>query len=201
MLDDLRFGFRLLRRAPGFAVLAIVCLTLGIGANTAVISWIEGVLVRPYPKVANQDRLLVLAGNARGASRPTAVSWPDFQEFRRSATLFDAFIADRLVATTLSIGDRAERAAGELVSSNYFDALGARPLLGRGFTPEEETGRNAHPNIVISYRLWRERFGGDPGILGRRQMLNGVPHTIVGVAPEGFLGTFVPYAIQFWAPI
>ena len=200
MMRDLRFALRMLRRSPGFSVLAILCLTLGIGANTAVFSWIEGILLRPFPAVANQDRLFVLGGTARGVSRVTALSWPDFVELQSSSTLFDAFIADRLVATTLSIGDRAERAPGSIVSSNYFEALGVRPVLGRGFLPAEEIGRNTHPVTVISYRIWKERYGGDPAIIGKTQVLNGLPHTIVGVAPENFCGTFVGYAIQFWVP-
>ncbi|HEV2689054.1 MAG TPA: ABC transporter permease [Bryobacteraceae bacterium] len=200
MIQDLRFGFRMLRRSPGFSLLAILCLTLGIGANTSVFSWIEGILLRPFPAVAKQDRLFVLGGTARGASRVSAVSWPDFADLQKNSTLIDAFISDRLVATTLSIGDRAERAPGSVVSSNYFDALGVRPILGRGFEPVEDTGRNAHPVTVISYQVWKDRYHGDPAIVGKTQILNGLPHTIVGVAPEKFYGTFVGYAIQFWVP-
>src|SRR2546430_4340474 len=102
------------------------------------------------------------------------------------------------MGTTLSIGDRAERASGGIVTANYFDALGVRPILGRGFRPEEGTGRNAHPVTVISYETWRNRYGGDPAIIGKTQYLNGVQHTIVGVAPENFYGTFVGYSFQFW---
>jgi len=99
----------MLRRAPAFAALSIFCLTLGIGANTAVFSWIESILLRPFPSVASQDRLLVLGGTARGVSRASAVSWPDFVDYRNRATSIESFIADRLVATTLSIGDRTGR--------------------------------------------------------------------------------------------
>ena len=191
----------MLRRSPGFSVLAILCLTLGIGASTAVFSWIEGILVRPYPLVANPDRLLVLSGTAPGASKGTDVSWPDFLDFENSCTLVDAFIAEKIVGTTLSVGgDRAERASGSVVSANYFDAMGVRPILGRGFEPAENSGRNAHPVVVISYQLWQDRFRSDPGIIGRTQILNGVTHTIVGVAPQAFYGTFVGYKFQFWVP-
>jgi predicted permease len=191
----------MLWRQPGFSILAIACLTLGIGANTSVFSWIEGVLLRPFPAVAHQERLFVLGGTVRGAARVSAVSWPDFTDLRRNTTLVDALIADRLVATTLSIGDRAERAVGSVVSSNYFDALGIRPILGRSFEPQEDTGRSAHPVTVISYLVWSDRYHRDPAIIGKTQILNGLPHTIVGVAPENFFGTFVGYAIQFWVPI
>jgi macrolide transport system ATP-binding/permease protein len=198
--QDLKFGFRILRRSPGFSLLAILCLTLGIGANAAVYGWIEGILLRPYPGVAHQERLLVLAGTERGSAGFTGVSWPDFDDLRRSCRSFDAFIAEKITGTTLSIGDRAERLPGSMVSANYFEALGVPLLLGRGFEPDEETGHNAHPVTVISHQLWKRRFNGDPAVIGKTQIFNGVPHTIVGVAPEGFYGTFVGYAFQFWVP-
>jgi predicted permease len=201
MLQDLRIGFRMLRRSPGVSILAILCLTLGIGANAAVFSWIEGILLRPYPQVVHLERLFVLSGTSRSATKGTDVSWPDFQDLQRATTLFDAFIAEKIVGTTLSVsGDRAERATGSVVSANYFDALGVHTILGRAFEPVEETGRNAHPVVVISYQLWKDRFRSDPGVVGRVQMLNGVPHTIIGVAPEDFYGTFVGYKFQFWVP-
>jgi macrolide transport system ATP-binding/permease protein len=199
-LQDLRFGVRILRRSPGFSLLAILCLTLGIGANAAVFSWIEGILFRPYPLVAHQERLLALAGTARGESDETDLSWPDFLDLQRSCTLFDSFFVTKITGTTLSIGDRAERATGSIVSANYFDALGVHPILGRGFEPDEDVGSKAHPVTVISYQLWKERFNGDPQIIGKTQRLGGVLHTIVGVAPEGFYGTFVGWAMNFWVP-
>ena len=206
--QDLRFGFRMLVRNLGFSVMAVLCLTLGIGANASVFSWIEGLLLRPFPKVERQDRLVVVVGTNRaagdkgaGGNDYTAVSWPDFKDFRQNATLFDSFITDKIMGTTISIGDRAERVAGSVVSANYFDALRVHPLLGRGFEPADETGRNAHPVTVISYWMWQERFHGDPDIVGKTQMLNGVQHTIIGVAPEGFYGTFVGWPIQFWVPV
>src|SRR5437764_12135611 len=110
MLQDVRFGFRMLGRNPGFSVLAILCLTLGIGANAAVFSWIEGVLLRPFPAVAHQDRLFVLGGTARGATRVNAVSFPDFQEFAKNCLLIDSLIVARLYAMTSSICDRSRHA-------------------------------------------------------------------------------------------
>src|SRR5712691_3268228 len=199
-LQDLRFGFRMLRRSPGFSILAILCLTLGIGANAAVFSWVEGILFRPYPAVTHQERLLALTGTARGESGPTYISWPDFVDLQRSCTLFDAFIVTKIMGTTLSVGDRAERTIGSIVSANYFGAIGVHPILGRGFEPGEDSGRNAHPVTVISYQLWKGRFKGDPQIIGKTQRLNNVVHTIVGVASEGFYGTFVGWAMQFWVP-
>ena len=202
MFQDLRFGFRMLRRTPGFSALAIVCLTVGIGATAAVFSWIEGILLRPFPLVVDQDRLVAVTGTNRGAAGVGRddISWPDFKDLERNSTLADAFIADKITGSTFSIGDRAERALGSMVSANYFDAIGVHPILGRGFQPGEDVGRNAHPVTVISYQIWQERFHGDPAVIGNTQLLAGMPHTIVGVAPKGFYGTFVGYAFQFWVP-
>ncbi len=197
--QDLRFGVRMLWRNPSFSFLAILCLTLGIGTNAAVFSWIEGILFHPYPLVEHEERMFALTGTTRGATN-IGLSYPDYLDFQKNCTLIDSFIVDRIVGTTLSIGDRAERASGGLVSANYFDALGMRPILGRGFNPEEGTGRNAHPVTVISYEMWQNRYIGDPGIIGKTQYFNGVQHTIIGVAPEKFYGTFVGYAFQFWVP-
>jgi predicted permease len=199
-LQDLRFGVRMLRRSPGFSILAILCLTLGIGTNAAVFSWIEGILIRPYPLVAHQDRMFALIGTTRGAQQGNPLSYPDFRDLERNSTLCESFIVDRIMGTTLSVGDRAERAAGGIVSANYFDALGVKPILGRGFQPEEGEGRNAHPVTVISYQTWKDRYKGDPEIIGKTQYLNGVQHSIIGVAPEKFHGTFIGYSFNFWVP-
>ena len=199
-LQDLRFGLRMLRRTPGFSILAILCLTLGIGANAAVFSWVEGILFRPYPAVTHQEQLFALTGTTRGESEHDGLSWPDFLDFERSCTLFDSFFVTKIMGTTLSIGDRAEVTTGSIVSANYFDAIGVHPILGRAFEPGEDSGRNAHPVTVISYQLWQGRFKGDPQIIGKTQRLNGVLYTIVGVMPEGFYGTFVGWAMQFWVP-
>src|SRR5205807_1217295 len=171
----------MLRRSPAFSALAIVCLTVGIGATVAVFSWIEGILLRPFPLVADQDRLVAVVGTNRGVAGlgRDDMSWPDFKDLERGSTLADAFIADKITGSTFSVGDRAERALGSMVSANYFDAIGVHPILGRGFQPAEEVGRNAHPVAVISYQIWQQRFHGDPAVVGKTQVLAGMPHTIV----------------------
>jgi len=200
-VQDVRFGARMLWRSRAFSFLAILCLTLGIGTNAAVLSWIEGILIRPYPLVAHQDRMFAFNATTRGEQGYTGLSYPDFLDYEKNSTLFESFIVDRIIGTTLSVGDRAERAAGAIVSANYFDALGVRPILGRGFRPEEGTGRNAHPVTVIGYKTWKDRYGSDPNIVGRTQMLNGVQHTIIGVTPEKYHGTFIGNNFSFWVPL
>ncbi|OLE97691.1 MAG: hypothetical protein AUG75_05295, partial [Cyanobacteria bacterium 13_1_20CM_4_61_6] len=152
------------------------------------------------PLVAHQDRMFALIGTTRGVPGHNGLSYPDFVDLEKDSTLFESFIIDRITGTTLSVGDRAERASMGIVSANYFGALGVRPILGRGFRPEEETGRNAHPVTVIAYRTWKDRYNFDPNIIGRTQSMNGVQHTIVGVAPERFHGTFIGYSFSFWVP-
>jgi predicted permease len=196
--QDIAFGLRVLRRTPAFSLFAVLCLTIGIGATTAVFSWIEGILLRPFPLVAHQERMVALSGFDRNGR--TDVSWRDLEDLRRQSTLFDSLIAEHIAGVTLTIGDRAERATGSVVSSNYFGALGIRPILGRTFDPSEDVGDNAHPVAVISYQAWKDRYGGDPGIVGRTQRLDGIPHTIIGVMPRGFFGTFVGYQWQYWVP-
>ena len=197
-MQDLRFGLRMLRRNPGFTVLVILCLTLAIGANAAVFSWVEGILLRPYPLVSHQERLVALTGTVRGERDQT--SWPDLLDVQRSCTLCETLFLSNITGATLSIGERAEVIRGSIVSANYFDAIGVHPIMGRGFAPGEDTGRNAHPVVVISYHLWQTRFEGDPRIIGKTQRFENVVLTIIGVAPQGFYGTFVGRAMEFWVP-
>ena len=129
LAQDVRFGLRMLRREPGFAMLATLCLTIGIGANAAVYGWIEGILLRPYPSVAHPERLFALAGTTRDSPDFDAISWPDFVDLRRTGTLYEP-IAEKITGTTLSIGDRAERVPGSVVSANYFDAWASSLFWG-----------------------------------------------------------------------
>src|SRR5262249_49807226 len=146
--QDLRFGLRQLRRNPGSSLLAVLCLVVGIGATAAVFTWIEGILLRPFAGVAHQETLVALEATKRGADKKDIesgyenMSWPDWLDFQRSTTRFDSFILSRVSGTTVSIGDRAQVVPMLVVSSNYFDALGVHPILGRGFQPEEDFGRN-----------------------------------------------------------
>src|SRR5438552_4108039 len=128
-LQDVRFGLRILRRSPGFSILAILCLTLGIGANAAVFSWIEGILFRPYPAVTHQDRLVAVGGTTRDEPRGTPLSWPDFLALRRSSTLCGTRFGSKITRTKLSIGERAERNGGSIFTADAFEAIGVHTLL------------------------------------------------------------------------
>lgn len=201
LLHDLRYAIRMLRKSPGFTAVAVLTLALGIGANAAVFSWIEGLLLRPFPAVGHQGRMVALAGTSRGSDYASVdLSWPDFLDLQRNCKLLDSLMADKIMSASLAIGGRAQRAIGSVVSANYFEALGIRPILGRAFEPGEDTGRNAHPVLVISYEMWQNTFNGDPQVIGKTQRFNNVAHTIIGVAPRGFYGTFVGWSIQYWVP-
>jgi macrolide transport system ATP-binding/permease protein len=201
LFQDIRYALRMLRKSPGFTAVAVLTLALGIGANAAVFSWIEGLLLRPFPAVAHQNRMVALSGTSQSDEYTSVdLSWPDFLDLQRNCTLFDSLIADKIMSASLAIGGRAQRATGSIVSANYFDALGIHPILGRGFNPDEDTGNNAHPVVVISYEMWQNAFKGDAQIIGKTQRFNNVAHTIVGVAPKGFYGTFVGWSIQYWVP-
>ena len=117
--QDLRYGFRQVRRSPGFSALAVLCLTLGIGANAAVFSWLEGILFRPYPAVAHQERLFAVAAKVQGESHPDLLSWPDFLDLRRDCTLCEDAFVSKITGSTLNIGDHAEVTTGSIVSANY----------------------------------------------------------------------------------
>src|SRR5262249_7558813 len=190
LAQDLHYGFRQLWRNPGFSALAILCLTLGIGANAAVFSWVEGILLRPYPLVAHQERIYAVAGTVQGQTNGDFLSWPDFLDLRRNCRFCEDAFVTSITGSTLNVGDHAEVTTGSIVSANYFEAIGVHPILGRAFQAAEDVGNDSHPVVVISYQFWRDRFHSDPQIIGKTQRLKNVPHTIIGVAPEGFYGTF-----------
>src|SRR5260370_35816915 len=131
MLQDLRFGFRMLRRSPGFTVLVILCLTLGIGANAAVFSWVEGILLRPYPLVSHQERLVALSGTVRDERDET--SWPDLLDVQRSCKLCETLFVSKITGATLGIGERAQVLTGSIVSAIYFNAIVVQPNFVRCF--------------------------------------------------------------------
>jgi predicted permease len=200
LAQDVRFGARTLRRAPLFTIVAVSCLALGIGSNAAVLSWTDGIIHHPFPAVREQDRLVAIAGTAKGAADFDEMSWPDFMDLAKGAKSFDGFFVSKITGATLTGGERSERLVGQLVSANFFDVIGVRPILGRGFFPGEDVGRGGHPVTVISYGLWQDHFRGSSAAIGSTINYNGQPHTVVGVMPQEFLGTFVGYAMQFWLP-
>jgi putative ABC transport system permease protein len=190
LLQDLRYSLRTLLKNPGFAVVAVITLALGIGANTAIFSVVNAVLLRPLP-YAEPDRLVMLWGSYPEFGR-TSTSLPDFLDWREQSTAFEELAGLTTTNVNLAIGDgEPGRASRGLVTANFFRTLGVRPALGRFFLPEEEQGgaegvRLAEPVVVVSHGLWQSRLGGSPEVIGRTLELHGRQYTVVGVAPPDF---------------
>jgi predicted permease len=184
--QDLRFGWRMLRKNPGFSLIAILTLALGIGANTAIFTLLDKVLIRSLP-VEQPQQLVVFAKDASGA--PVSFSYPMFAELRTHDQSLSGVAAYTQQPFSLSDGSRTDRVIGQIVSGNFFEVLGLRPALGRFFLPVEDHTPGSHPVTVISYGLWQRRFGADPAVIGKTINLNAYQYTVVGVTPKEFTGT------------
>ena len=198
VLTDIRFAVRSLRKSPSFTAVALITLALGIGANAVVFSILDAVLLRPLP-VEQPDRLFFVEARHGNRSPFPSHSFPDYLDFKNGTTSID-LAAYRIAAMGLQSGSGAERAWGYLVTGNYFEMLGVRPAVGRFFTPEEDTARGASPFVVLSFDAWQRRFGG-ADIAGTTIRINGLPYTILGVAPRGFHGTEVAFRPEVWVPM
>ena len=200
LLHDLRYGTRQLLKHRAFTILAIISLALGIGANTAIFSLVNTVLLRPLP-VKEPSQLIEVYGALHNGADFTIQSYLNYKDYRDRNNVFSGLFVYRIVVSSLSHNGSNERAWGFLASGNYFDVLGVKPILGRGFLPEEDQTPGSHPVAVLSYACWQHRFAGDPSIVGRTILLNNHTFTIIGVAPKGFIGTEVAYAPEFWTPM
>src|SRR5215207_3466676 len=202
MFQDLRYGARMLLKNPLFTAVAVATLALGIGANTAIFSFVNAVLLRALP-VAEPERLVYVFGGTR-ESPYNVSSYPDYLDYRERNGVFSALAAYAPITLSLNSNDQPDMISGLIVTGNYFDTLGVRAQAGRTFLPEEDTTPGGHPVAVISHELWQSRFAGEAGVAGRQLLLNGQPFTIVGVAPAGFNGAeagqtydiYVPMAMQ-----
>ena len=202
VLKDIWFGLRILRRSPWFTAVAVLTLGIGIAVNTTVFSWINSVLLHPFPGVGDQHQLALIETVTPTGEYLVNTSYLDYRDYRDNLQLVSGVALGRY--TPLSIGADGEtaRAWAELVSANYFDLLKVKPLLGRTFLPEE--GRDQEggaPVAVISYRMWQIRFGGDPKVSGKTIRLNRQQLTIVGVAPKEFHGTTAGVLYDVWIPV
>ena len=184
LVNDIRHGLRQLRRNPGFAVVAVLTLALGIGANTAIFSVLEGVVLAPLP-YPDPDRLVVVLLYNRSLKYPTDLSYPDFLDWQRSSRSFDQIAAFMGQGFDLSSPGAPEHVDGNEVSSNFFSTLGVKLALGRELSQDEDRAGGT-PAVVISDRLWQERFSGSAAALGKIITLDGVGYTIAGVLPKGF---------------
>ncbi len=200
--EDVRFGLRVLRNNPGFTAVAVLTLALGIAANTTVFSWVDGLLLHPYPGSTNSDQLAVLEMNTGAPSGGIQMSWLDRRDYQRSVTSLAGIALHREEVFNLGEGTNIQPVWGEFVSGNYFAVLGLRPELGRVFTQEEDGDKlGAYPVAVISHALWRSRFHSDPKAVGRVVRVNGRLLTVVGVTPPEFRGAMPGLAFHIWVPV
>ncbi|HKQ89094.1 MAG TPA: ABC transporter permease [Blastocatellia bacterium] len=199
LIQDLRYGARTLLKKPGFTLIAIITLGLGIGANTAIFSLVNMVMLRPLP-VSQPDRIVEVTPLFKGQSIG-AFSYPTYKDFRDKNEVFDGLAAYIPIPMSLSRNGVNERVWGYLASGNYFDLLGVRAIKGRMFTQEEDLVPGANHIAVVSYGCWQRRFGADPNLVGKTIKLNGHDFTIVGVAPEEFRGTVVVFDPEIYTPM
>lgn len=200
MMQDLRYGLRMLVKRPGFTLVALLSLALGMGANTAIFSLINTLLLRPLP-IQQPGQLVAL--NSVGESRGmfSNFSYPNYKDLRDRNDVFADLIAYRITPLSLSHDGINERQWGYEVSGNYFAALGVQPTLGRFIAAEDDLTPGAHPVVVISHRYWQQSFGGASDVIGKELIANGRRYTIIGVAAPGFLGTEIAAAAELWFPL
>lgn len=198
LLQDMRFGARMLRKNPGFSILAVLTLALGIALNTSIFSTVSGLLLKP-PPVSDPDRLMMVASTnqVRGYDQ-LPVSVPDFNDWRQQNQSFEGMAADAYKSVTLTGEGAPTRLNAMQVSANFFSILGASPAYGRAFVPSEEAAGKNHV-IILSHELWQQRFGADPKAIGRSVMLDGEPYAVVGVMPRSF--RLITFPGQIWIPI
>lgn len=190
LVQDFRFGLRLLLRSPGFAAAAILALALGIGANSTIFSWIKGTLLNPIPGVSHAGEYVELTG----------LSYPDYVDLRDRNHSLSALIASDLYPMELTGNENPQNVWGAISTANYFDGLGVRPILGRGFLPEEGDEPDGAPVAVLSYHLWKMRFAGERSVIGRVIQINKHPYTVIGVTPPDFVGTHAGLQADLWVP-
>ncbi|MGH9319248.1 MAG: ABC transporter permease [Vicinamibacteria bacterium] len=203
LTQDLRLALRSLARAPLLTAVGILSLALGIGANTAIFTLFDQVLLRLLP-VEDPRSLLMVAtrGSHSGSNRGrNALSYPMYKDYRERNAVFDGMLCRR--GETVNVGFRGvtERASAELASGNYFEVLGVEPALGRVLMPEDERGPGAEPVIVLGHDFWRNRFSGDRDIIGQALSVNGHAMTVVGVAAPGFHGVSLGFQPSLYVPV
>jgi predicted permease len=202
LLQDLRYGIRMLAKNPGFTAVAVLSLALGIGGNATVYSWLEAVLLHPLSLVQDSGNLLAVESVMPDGSYHTS-SYPDYRDYRDHNHVFSGMLGFELIGTNLKLEKekQPQRDWGLIVTENYFDLLGVKAARGRTFHADDAHGPNSDPYIVLSDGLWHRRFGSDPKVVGKSLEINQHPFTVIGVAPRGFNGTMVGIAAEYFLPM
>jgi predicted permease len=201
LLQDLRYGARMLLKNPGFTLIAVITLALGIGANTAIFSVVDKLLVRSLPVKDPQQLALVSGETVNPKFMNNIVSYPDYVDYRDQNEVFSGLLAFTWISARLGEGEQSDKLMLEAVSGSYFSVLGVAAAQGRLIQDDDNRNEDAHPVAVISHGCWQRRLGGKPNVVGETLRLNGMNYTIIGVAPAGFSGMRLEGAAEAWVPL
>lgn len=200
LVSDLRFAARMLKRNPAATIAAVAVMALGIGANTTIFSIVDALLLRPL-NVAEPERLVSVYTSQVGGRLHGNTSYPDYVDYKERNEVFSVLAAQSIAPMALKGRDQPRIVMGQLVSWDYFAALGVVPELGRTFLREEDQTFGTHPVAVLSHGTWESQFGSDPEIVGTTVRINDYPFTVIGVAPAGFRGLVTVIEPALWAPL
>ena len=199
LLGDLRNAGRTISRMPGLAAVIIVSLAIGIGVNTTIFSWIQMILFQPLPGVSGASNFLLVEPRTETGGYPGA-SWLEYRALQTQLPALRDVVAFQMVPFNVGETGQTERTFGQLVSGNYFSALGLKPAIGRFIRPQEAERPGTEPVVVISYDYWQTRFRGAPEVVGQKLRVNDRELIVIGVAPREFQGTMIPLKFELWAP-
>jgi predicted permease len=201
LAKEIRTALRTIRNAPTVAVVAILTIAVGIGANTTIFSWIRSLLLNPLPGASQPERVVAIENTAPNGE-PITTSYLDFRDFRDNLKLLQDVTAHRFYVFSVGDAPNTERVWGEVASGGIFDMLGIQPEAGRFFSAEErDDAQNAHAVVVISHGYWKSHYRSDPAAIGSMLRINRTPFTVIGVAPESFHGTYSGLDFSFWVPL
>lgn len=200
LLQDIKYGLRMLWKNPGFTLVAVITMALGIGANTTIFSIVNAILLRPLP-VAQPERLVNVHSTSPDGSSFHSFSYPDYVDYRDQNEVFDGLTAYTINAYSLTTAGQSERIFGIVTSENFFTVMGIRPTAGRFYTAEENRTESGDPVAVLSHGYWQRRFASDPAIVGKTLTLNGHAYHVIGIAPPKFTGPRVAFAPDVYVPM
>ena len=198
--QDVRYAFRTLIKRPGFTVVIVMTLSLGIGANTAIFTLVNEIILRPLP-IGNPSTVVDIFADVPGGNSFSGFSYPDYIDYDERNDVLTELVVFTGRFVRLGAAGSGEAIRVQFATANYFDLLSIRPAMGRGFRPEEGMRGNASTVAVVSHGYWQRRAGGDPSLLGSTILLNETPFTVIGITAEGFQGTFIGFPMEIWAPL
>ncbi|TDI38012.1 MAG: hypothetical protein E2P02_21505 [Acidobacteria bacterium] len=198
--QDVRYALRSLKKRPGFTAVIVMTLSLGIGANTAIFTLVNEIILRPLP-IGNPSTVVDIFADVPGGNSFSGFSYPDYIDYAERNDVLTELVVFTGRTARLGAAGSGETISVQFASVNYFDLLAVRPAMGRGFRPEEGIRGSAHAVAIVSHGYWQRRAGSDPSFLGSTILLNETPFTVIGITAEGFQGTFIGFPMELWAPI